>query len=168
MFDKQSNIVTRNGSKEDLPFLYEMLFEAFHWNSTNDRPSLTSFFDNPEFSRLLTDWGRRGDTAVIAEMTNEPIGAAWYRFWTDEDHSYGYLESHIPEIGMAVRSNHRSRGVGRLLIRSLKSIARTNQIKKVTLSVDPKNYALLLYESEGFAKYGESGTSWTMICELNE
>ncbi len=166
VIEKYSNIAIRDGNNADVPFLYEMLFEAFHWNSSVERPSLKEFFENPQFNRLLSDWGREGDTAVIAELNNEPVGAAWYRFWNDNDHSYGYIDPSIPEIGMAVRIGHRSKGIGRSLVRVLKDTARSNHISKVSLSVDPKNFALELYTSEGFSKCGGSGTSWTMASEL--
>ena len=166
MTEKHSDIVFRNGTNDDMPFLYEMLFEAFHWESKSNRPSLQSFFENNEFRRLLADWGKQGDVSVVAEVKPEKIGAAWYRFWTNDSHSYGYVASHIPEIGIAVRSDFRSQGVGRLLLRRLKEAAQIQEVKQLSLSVDPNNYARRLYESEGFKKCGATGTSWTMICEL--
>ena len=38
---------------------------------------------------------------------------------------------------------------------------------KEALSVDPNNYALYLYETLGFKKVSESGTSWTMLKDLD-
>ena len=35
-----------------------------------------------------------------------------------------------------------------------------------TLSVSPSNFARSFYESEGFHKVGESGTSWTLFLQL--
>ena len=36
----------------------------------------------------------------------------------------------------------------------------------LSLSVAPANAARRLYESEGFRKVGEAGTSWTLLLEL--
>ena len=128
-----------------------MLFEAFYWDSESPRPPFEEFSSN-----LLDNWGRDGDLAIIAEEDGQPAGAAWCRLWTDEDHSYGYVDAETAELGLAVDSKYRSRGIGRALLREL-----IRRSPRLSLSVDPKNPARRLYESEGFVKTGESGTSWT-------
>jgi GNAT superfamily N-acetyltransferase len=163
-FVAQMNI--RLGNKGDLPFLQQMLFEAFFWNPDTPRPTMNEFFANPDFQMLLSNWGRAGDKAVVAEEKNTSVGAAWYRFWTRSHHSYGFVAPEIPEIGMAVCSTQRSRGIGRALLRALIGEARNDGIPAVGLSVAPLNLARYLYESEGFVKVGESGTSWTMMIHL--
>jgi GNAT superfamily N-acetyltransferase len=163
---RQLAVHTRVGNCDDLPFLKEMLFEAFHWGSRQGRPDFGAFQAHPEFAKLLADWGRKGDASVIAVLEGQSIGAAWYRFWTNESHSYGYVNDEIPEVGMAVLYEQRSRGVGRMLVRSLKDLARSEGIKALSLSVDPVNFARTLYETEGFVRVGESGTSWTFVCNL--
>lgn len=161
-------IEIRRATPQDLPFLYEMLFEAAFWRPDAPKPTFHEFINDPEFARLLADWGRSGDTAFVAREAGVNIGAAWYRFWTDNDHSYGYLEPQVPELGLAVVSEYRSRGVGRDLLRSLVRKARAQGVPALSLSVDPTNHARKLYESEGFTKAGESGTSWTFILHLTE
>ncbi|MCZ6820435.1 MAG: GNAT family N-acetyltransferase [Calditrichaeota bacterium] len=74
-------------------------------------------------------------------------GSAWYRLWTHAEHSYGCVDSETPELGVGVCASHRSKGVGRAL----------------GLSVAPEKFARQLYESEGFVKIGESGSSWTFL-----
>lgn len=69
----------RIGTHNDLPLLEHLLFEAFFWNPDYARPELQEFIEHPEFRKLLADWGRVGDNAVIAEENETPIGAAWYR-----------------------------------------------------------------------------------------
>jgi hypothetical protein len=76
----------------DRAFLEEMLFEAFFWNPAWSRPSLTEFREQPEFTKLLADWGRPGDRGVLAEERRTRIGAAWFRLWTLDLHSYGFVE----------------------------------------------------------------------------
>ena len=71
----------RKAINNDLSFLKEMLFEAFHWNREIDRPGFDDFLKNPVIENLLSGWGRSGDTAILAEVENKPVGAAWYRFW---------------------------------------------------------------------------------------
>jgi [ribosomal protein S18]-alanine N-acetyltransferase len=156
----------RTGTKQDLSFLKEMLFEAFFWNPDVERPDYDEYSLYGEFKKLLYGWGRLGDNAIIAEIDNKPVGAAWYRFWSEENHSYGFIDSNTPELGIAVNSDSRSQGIGRALLRELIDIARNNRIKTISLSVDPNNYACKFYGSEGFVKVGESGTSWTLLLYL--
>ena len=159
----------RAGSADDLPILEAMLFEAFHWNPDAARPERASFQGDAEFAKLLRDWGTRdGDTAVIAETRGGPVGAAWYRFWTRDDHSYGFVDARVPEVGMGVDGGHRSRGVGRALLAALLSAARSARVPALSLSVDPANFALRLYESAGFRRVGGSGTSLTLLRELGD
>ena len=114
----------RPGNVDDLPFLEQMLFEAFFWNPSTPRFPMDDFLANPQFQKYLLDWGRLGDKAVIAEEGGQPIGAAWYRFWTEKDQTYGFVNAETPELGMAVHANHRSKGVGRALLRVLIAAAR--------------------------------------------
>ena len=155
----------RTGTDKDLPFLSRMLFEAFFWSPGHDRPTLEEFLRDPRF-QLLGNWGRPGDLSVIAEVDGMPVGAAWCRLWTAENHSYGYVDAVTPELGMAVDPECRSRGIGRALLRTLIEELRSQGVPALSLSVDPSNFARQLYESEGFVRAGQSGTSWTYVKHL--
>ena len=157
----------RPGTPTDLSFLEEMLFEAFFWDASTDRPRLASFRNTMEFSKLLAGWGRPGDRAIIAEQSGSPIGAAWLRLWTPDLHSYGFVDATTPEIAMAVRPDYRSKGVGRRLLAALVQTARADGLPAVSLSVSPSNFARKLYECAGFRKVGESGASWTLLLRLS-
>lgn len=157
----------RIGDKADLNFTKEMLFEAFFWNPKIERPDYKKFFRLPEIYKLLADWGRFGDRLILADNEHESIGAAWYRLWTADNHFYSFIDSNTPELGMGIKSNYRSKGVGRRLLIALISKAKEDGFKALSLSVDPKNFARHLYESEGFKKVGNSGTSWTYKLELS-
>jgi ribosomal protein S18 acetylase RimI-like enzyme len=151
---------------KDLAFLKEMLFEAFFWDTSIKRPVFASFCDTPEFSKLLADWGRPGDRAIIAESGGTRVGAAWFRLWTPELHSYGFVNAETPEIAMAVNQYYRSQGFGRRLLEALVETARGDRVRALSLSVSPPNFARQLYESAGFRRVGESGTSWTLLLRL--
>lgn len=157
----------RQGEAEDLDFLKEMLFEAFFWDPSVKRPSFASFRDDPEFVKLLAGWTRRGDRAVISEENGVRTGAAWFRLWTPELHSYGFVDATTPEVAMAVKADYRRRGLGRKLLDALIQTARADGFPALSLSVSPLNSARRLYESAGFRKVGESGTSWTLLFSLN-
>jgi len=150
----------------DQAFLEKMLFEALFWNPAWPRPALAELREHPEFTKLLAAWGRPGDRGVVAEEQQSRIGAAWFRLWTPELHSYGFMNAETPELGIAVAVGHRSRGVGRTLLRALIEMAQSDGLPALSLSVSPSNYARALYESEGFCKVGETGTSWTLVLRL--
>ncbi len=148
----------RAGTTQDISFLKQMLFEAFFWNPQTPRPDVDDFFSNPEFYKLLSRWGRKGDRAVIAEKDNKSVGAAWFRLWTQSNHSYGFIDFNIPELGIGILPGFRSIGIGRMLLKELVSVAHKDGFAALSLSVDPANFARKLYESEGFVKVAESGT----------
>jgi ribosomal protein S18 acetylase RimI-like enzyme len=156
----------RDGDARDLPFLEAMLFEAFFWDPATARPAFAAFRRDPEFQKLLAGWGRAGDRALVAEDRGAPVGAAWFRLWTEDLHSYGFVDAATPELGIAVAASHRSSGLGRRLLGALVERARADGHPALSLSVSPANRARRLYESEGFRKVGESGTSWTLRLPL--
>ena len=51
-------------------------------------------------------------------------------------------------------------------LRSMIALARQRSWPALSLSVAPANPARRLYESEGFRKVAEAGTSWTMLLPL--
>ncbi|MBN2415990.1 GNAT family N-acetyltransferase [bacterium] len=161
--------IIREGTTEDLAFLKKMVYEAVFWSPTQEKMTIEELFRVPEISKLLKDWPNRiGDFSLIAtDEEGIAIGAAWYRFFTKEDPGYGFVDSSIPELGIAMIKKHRGKGIGKELMIRILAYARSEGIDKISLSVDPNNYAFHLYESLGFKKVSESGTSWTMVKELN-
>ena len=110
--------------------------------------------------------GRPGDAGCIAEADGTPIGAAWYRLWTGQQHSYGYVDPSTPELAIGVLAQHRGRGVGAALLEALLQTARETSIRRVSLSVEIDNPALRLYERLGFERWKRVGGGWTMVVEI--
>ena len=152
----------RSSTSTDVPFLRQMLYEAAYWRGGN-RPDFEVGLSTPEFRKLLADWGRDGDLAVVAEDGTEPVGAAWLRFWDDRDHSFGYVSSEVPELGIGVAETHRRMGIGRRLMERLLSDAAGAGTDRVSLSVERDNPALHLYETLGFKTVGTVGNAYTMV-----
>jgi len=157
----------RSAGSNDLPLLREMLFEAAFWRADAPRPGLAEGLARPDLAPLLDAWGRRGDTAVVAEApTREGVGAAWYRFWSVDVHSYGFVASEIPELGIAVRPALRGHGLGSRLLRALLAQAARDRIRQLSLSVETENPALRLYERSGFRRVGRVGGAWTLVADV--
>ena len=143
-----------------------MLFEASYWRQNISKPGFEQGLQRADLKYLLEDWGRKGDTGIIAEDDhNNPIGAAWYRFWTEEKHSYGYISESIPELSLAVSEEWRSKGVGRELIKRLIAKAKNQNLTKVSLSVEKENFAVNLYQKVGFKIYIDNPGDYTMLWE---
>src|SRR5438552_611643 len=87
----QPTFEIRSVKAADMAFLEAMLFEAFFWDATVERPAFSEFRRRPEFTRILSGWGRHGDRCVIAEDSGRQLGAAWFRLWTAEHHSFGFV-----------------------------------------------------------------------------
>lgn len=154
--------------KDDFPFLQEMAVHAVWWQSTSELPSVARALTEPEFAKLLDDWGRAGDRALVATRAGKPLGAAWFRLWNPHLHSYGFVDQQTPELGLAVLPAGRRQGVGRVLLRRLVELARGDGHRSLSLSVNPANPARMLYESEGFVRVAEDdGGSWTMLAHLD-
>ena len=97
----------------------------------------------------MQDWGCARDTAFIAQVTdNCPIGAAWFRFYTQENHSYGFYNEETPEIAIAVEKEYRKKGIGTALLNVLIAEARKQNIESLSLSVDKKNHAVHMYKKQ--------------------
>jgi len=161
--------VTRTATHEDLFFLNQMLYLAICWDSEQDHPTPEKLWTNPSLKKLLQGWGRPGDVGVIAVAEDGlPIGAAWYRYWTISEHSYGFVDEATPELGVAVVPQRRGEGIGHRLILSILAEAFQLGTKHISLSVAPSNPALRLYKRLGFHKVGISGNSWTMLIDIDD
>jgi ribosomal protein S18 acetylase RimI-like enzyme len=157
---------TRIATINDLSFLKKMLFEASYWRQNISKPDFEQSLQRADLKYLLEDWGRKGDTGIIAEDDNDnPIGAAWYRFWTEEKHSYGYINESIPELTLAVSEEWRGKGVGRELIKRLIVEAKNQNLTKVSLSVEKENFAINLYQKVGFKVYIDNPGDYIMLWE---
>ena len=158
----------RPAGENDLTFLREMLYEAVCWRGDLDQLGLEAGLAPPELAKILENWGHRaGDAGKIAVLdSGQPIGAAWYRFWSENNHSYGYIAEDIPELGIGVAKDARRQGIGMALIQALLEYARQQGIHHISLSVEKDNPALYLYRKFGFKKVEMVEGSWTMVLDL--
>jgi GNAT superfamily N-acetyltransferase len=150
----------------DSPFLAKMLFEAVNWHPQRPRLSIESVLADPELAHYVADWPRPDDGGVLAIADGQPVGAAWWRFFTEADPSYGFVADDIPELSMGVVADWRGRGVGRRLLRAAKQAAAAH-CHRISLSVERANRARDLYVSEGFRVLASGPDSDTMIYDLS-
>ncbi len=158
----------RKSNDSDISFLKDMLYEAVFWRAIAraDAPSLEEGLALPEVRKALADWEKRdGDTAIISYVDSTLVGAAWYRYWTDDDSIRGHIEESIPTLVVAVHKDFRHCGIGKRLIEKLIEQAVNKSIYKISLMVSKDNYALDLYKKCGFIEYTDMDDSWLMLYE---
>lgn len=160
--------LVRPATADDLPFLQQMLYEAAFWNAEAERPPLRQAINDPAIRHYLEGFRKPGDFGLVAESEErEPIGAAWFRFFSSEDPGYGYVADDVPEVTIAVVPKWRGKGLGGRLLQELLACAHEAGLGRVSLSVSPANPARHLYTRLGFTRTGYSGDSETMVAELS-
>jgi ribosomal protein S18 acetylase RimI-like enzyme len=117
--------------------------------------------------RYVADWGRPGDQALVAIDEFQPVGAAWYRLFAEDEPGYGFVDEQTPELTIAVVPSRRGKGIGRELLSALLEQARAEGYGRISLSVEPDNPALRLYEQHGFARVGERAGALVMLAQLS-
>jgi ribosomal protein S18 acetylase RimI-like enzyme len=150
----------------DVSVLAAMLYEAAYWRDQGQAPPLDEALQQPELARYVNGWGRAGDRGLIASVAGVPVGAAWLRRFTADDHGYGYVDDATPELSIAVAPRHRGMGIGRCLLTATLAQARLDEVAQVSLSVETDNPARRLYQQLGFRDLEAAGGAVTMVVAL--
>ncbi len=161
--DPVEEVRCRPAGAEDLPFLATMLGEAAVWRPDKATPTAAEVMADPRYARYLAGWPRDGDFGLVAEQDG-PLGAAWYRTYTEGSRGYGFVAEDVPELSIAVIASRRHEGIGRLLLLALIEASEVQGHAALSLSVNHGNPARHLYESVGFQPVGTPReTAVTMI-----
>lgn len=151
---------------DDLAFLWETLYLSLYVRE-GEEPFDREVVNEPHLAKYVEDWGQAGDVGYIAiNDLQQPIGAVTARVLPADNQGYGYIDDVTPELGLAVLDEYRGQGVGTALMQALLTELRQQQIAQVSLSVDPSNPVVRLYERLGFQEVGTVGTSITMVLVL--
>ena len=162
-----SSWTVRNATSADSEFLTDMLVAVVNWSPEWRPRSRRRVLAVPATAHYIAGWPRDTDLGVIAEADAVPVGAAWVRFFTAEDPGYGFVAPDVPELTVGVAAAWRGRGVGRSLLRAAAARAAAAGIRRVSLSVERKNFARGLYLSEGYVVADSSDPqSDTMVKDL--
>jgi len=150
----------------DVEVLRDMSFYAARWRPGQENDSRASVLSDDHVARYLEGWGRPSDMGFIAEERGQPVGATWLRLMTRERPGYGFIDTTIPELSIAVVPARRGSGIGFALLTAALAAARQAGHPAVSLSVEVDNPAQRLYERVGFKRVSQVGGSWTMRIDL--
>ena len=151
---------------DEMPFLEQMLYVALAWRPDVELPPREWLLAHPQVVVFHAGWGRAGDVGLVAEEGGEPVGLAWYRFFTDEEHGEGHVDETTPELAIAVVDGYRGRGVGKLLMETIHARARAHGVARISLSVDRDNPARRLYERLGYVELEPDDENGRMVLPL--
>jgi ribosomal protein S18 acetylase RimI-like enzyme len=163
---REPALTIRELTEADLPFLRRMLYAALFWRRRRWWLPERLLLRYPAVAMYHHDWGRLGDVGFLAEEDGERVGAVWYRFFTEEEHGDGYVDSETPELAIAVAEGHRGRGIGRQLMEAIHERARQDGVRRIALSVDADNPARHLYRSLGYRDYEPADPKGRMILDV--
>ena len=144
----------------------EMLYAAAFWNPDAESLPFDAAMAHPYLAQYHEGWGKEGDVGLIAEEEDRPIGACWYRFFTEEQHGDGYVDDETPELAVAVVADRRGQGVGRALMDAIHDKSRELGLARIALSVNDDNPAKNLYASLGYVDYEPGDGKGRMILDL--
>lgn len=162
------SITIRPLTAADTLILKDLLYEAVYVPDDQPRPA-RDIIEHQDLAQYIRDWGRFGDTGVVAVDSgrHEIVGAAWFRLFPKDSPGYGFVDPNTPELSIALFPQYREQGIGSRLLTKLLKIAQT-QYAAISLSVDPNNPALRLYQRAGFERVGLCGTSLIMLKRFSE
>jgi len=149
----------------DYAFLEEMLYEMVFFEDPSLKPPPAELLKIPEINRYVRYIMPYGG-GVIALDNDKPAGAAWYILFPENDKGYGFVETGVPEISVAVRKEYRNKGIGTLLLKELTALALKKGYNALSLSTDMKNPSVRLYERMGFKKIKQNKADWVMKLEI--
>ena len=149
----------------EFEFLFDLVYEAAYIPDGIERPP-KSFVYEPQVSRYVENFGRKGDIAFVLVDGHEFVGGIWSRLFAGDNRGHGFVDESTPELGMAVFDGYRNRGYGTQLMQRLIDELISHGFGKVSLSVDRRNPALRLYERFGFELVRETGNAYTMVKTL--
>ncbi len=156
------NIIIREIKQNEIYFLREMLYLALYVPE-GESPFPKSILDNPDISKYIDHWGTSSnDLAIVAVINEKLVAAIWGRLFNSVNPGYGFINENTPEISMAVEGKFRNQGIGAKLIDEIIRIYSSRGIESISLSVDKRNRAKLLYTRKGFIVMADKDTSATM------
>lgn len=151
----------REMRQKEYALLSDFLYEAIYIPK-GVVPPPRSVISLPELQEYIVEFGtRKHDTALVAEMQGQIVGAIWVRIMND----YGHIDDETPSLAMSVYRDYRGHGIGTAMLKELLSTLRAQGYPRVSLSVQKDNYAVKMYQAVGFHVVGENEEEYIMVAD---
>jgi Acetyltransferases len=147
--------------QEEYTILDEFLYEAI-FIPEGVEPSPKSIIRQPVLQVYVSDFGKKDDHCLVAELDGEIIGAVWTRIMDD----YGHIDDTTLSFAVALYKDFRRQGIGTALMEEMLVLLRKRGYKKASLSVQKEDYAYRLYLKVGFSIVDENEEEYIMVCDL--
>lgn len=147
--------------QEEYAILDEFLYEAIFIPEGVEAPP-KSIIKQPELQVYVSDFGKKDDCCLVAEVDGKIIGAVWTRIMND----YGHIDDSIPSFAISLYQDFRGHGIGTALMEEMLALLGKRGYKKVSLSVQKANDAYRLYLKVGFTVVYENEEEYIMVCDL--
>lgn len=158
-----SSIELRRAESGHADLIERILCIASDWRSSEPAPLASS--TNPAY---FADWGRPDDVGMLAFDGPWFAAGAYARRVGPADGTFGYVDTELLELTIGVEHAHRGKGLGRLVLESLKAISLERGISGLSLSVELDNApARRLYEAAKFSIVEERATDVVMSWSLS-
>lgn len=149
--------------QEEYVVLDDFLYQAIFIPEGVEAPP-KSIIKKPELQVYVSDFGRKDDCCLVAEVGGKIIGAVWTRIMND----YGHIDDSVPSFAISLYKDFRGQGIGTSLMEEMLALLRKRGYKKASLSVQKANDAYRLYLKVGFTVVDENEEEYIMICDLGE
>ena len=153
----------------DEPIFRKTLVQALwaHMVAQGQAAPDPNILNESDYAKWVNCWTRPHDAGVLAMDANQQVvGVAWFRLFSKEENPDAYIDETTPQLAIIVLPEHRSKGVGKLLISSLLRVAKSS-CSAISLDVWKYHHtAVRLYKRSGFKQVATRGDSIIMCCKL--
>lgn len=153
----------REMKEQEYPLLEDFLYEAIFVHPGEEKPP-RSIVKKPELQVYVADFGRVGDSCLVALVEGEIVGAVWTRIMND----YGHVDDETPSFAISLKEGYRNYGMGTALMKAMLDLLRKKGYEQASLAVQKANYAGKMYQKLGFEIVDENREEYIMVCNLKK
>lgn len=158
---KNVNYNIRKLGEDEQEIIGEFLYEAIYIPEETEAPP-KDIIRQPELWIYISDWGKKDDYCLVAEVGDRIIGAVWCRIMND----YGHIDDETPSFAISLYKEYRGMGIGTEMMKRMLAVLKEKGYKKASLSVQKANYAYRMYRKLGFEIVAEREEEFIMVREL--
>lgn len=155
------NYCIRKLREDEQGILADFLYEAIYIPEGVEAPA-RNIIEQPELQLYISDWGKKDDYCLVAEVNEKVVGAVWVRIMDD----YGHIDERTPSFVISLYKEYRGMGIGTELMKRMLSDLKEKGYEKASLSVQKANYAYKMYLKLGFEIISENEEEFIMRKQL--